>query len=78
MKVIWGQLQLVQVPFAAFGRLFHALMVEGKKESKVFLETLILRVFNKFSLDQDFSDIDVTCSTQLPVFEIVRPSCLWK
>ena len=37
--------------------------------SKDFLETLNLRAFNKFSLDQDFSDLDLTCSSQLPVFE---------
>ena len=36
--------------------------------SKDFLETLNLRAFNKFSLDQDFSDIDLTCSSQLPFF----------
>ena len=46
--------------------------------SKDFLETLNLRAFNKFSLDQDFSYIDLTCSSQLPVFEKVRPRCLWK
>ena len=44
--------------------------------SKDFLETLNLRAFNKFSLDQDFSDIYLTCSSQLPVFEKVRPRCL--
>ena len=46
--------------------------------SKDFLETLNLRAFNKFSLDQDFSDIDLTWPFQIPVFEKVRPSCLWK
>ena len=39
--------------------------------SKDFLETLNLRAFNKFSLDQDFSDIDLICSSQLPLFEKV-------
>ena len=44
MKVMWG-LKLVPVliflnaktedsPFASFGRMFHALIVEGKKESE--------------------------------------------
>ena len=46
--------------------------------SEDFLETLNLRAFNKLSLDQDFSDIDLTCSYQLPVFEKVRPRFLWK
>ena len=36
--------------------------------SKDFLETLNLSAFNKISLNQDFSDIDLTCSSQLPVF----------
>ena len=37
--------------------------------SKDFLKTLNLRAFNKFSLDQDFSDLYLTCSSQLSVFK---------
>ena len=44
--------------------------------SKDFLETLNLRALNKFSLDQDFSKIDLTCSSQVPELEKVRPRCL--
>ena len=41
---------------------------------KKILETLNLRAFNELSLDQDH----LTCSSQLSVFEKVRPRCLWK
>ena len=39
--------------------------------SKDFLETLNLRALNRFSLDQDFSEIDLTCSSQVPELEKV-------
>ena len=48
------------------------------KFSKDLLETLNLRALNKFSLDKDFSDIDLTCSSQVPELEKVRPRCLWE
>ena len=37
--------------------------------SKDFLETLNLRALNTFSLDQDFSEIYLTCSSQVPKLE---------
>ena len=37
--------------------------------SKDFLETLNLRALNRFSLDQDFSEIDLTWSSQVPELE---------
>ena len=33
---------------------------------KDFLKTLYLRALNRSSLDQDFSEIDLTCSSQVP------------
>ena len=46
--------------------------------SKELLETLNLKVFNKFSLDQDFSDINLTWSSQLPVFGKKDPGAYGK
>ena len=46
--------------------------------SKDFLETLNLRALYRFSLDQNFSDIDLTCSSRVPELENVRPRCLWQ
>ena len=46
--------------------------------SKEFLETLNLKIFNKFSLDQDFSDINLTWSSQLPVFGKKDPGAYGK
>ena len=37
--------------------------------SKDFLETLNLRAFNKLSLDQNFSETDLTCSSQVSELE---------
>ena len=34
--------------------------------SKHFLKTLNLKALNRLSLDQDFSEIDLTCSSQVP------------
>ena len=45
--------------------------------SKDFLETLNLRALNRFSLDQDFSKIYLTCSSKVPELEKDRPKCLW-
>ena len=44
--------------------------------SKDFLETLNLRALSTFSLDQDFFEICLTCSSQVPALEKVRPRCL--
>ena len=46
--------------------------------SRDFLETLNLRALNKFSLDQDFSDIDLTCFPNYQYLKKLDPGAYGK
>ena len=46
--------------------------------AKYIFPKIFSKAHSKLSLDQDFPEKDLTCSSQVPELEKVKPRCLWE